>query len=137
MHDAICAGMWDLLYTTTPGASGGKLGPFIGDVQQEVDIAEGVYINYVRLGPLTGKLDATWEVINNQQWKVMGGVNGRWSQRVRRLSEDVVTVTDHGVMMLLLMMRMMMMMMTLIMVMMVMMMAMLMVVMAMVMRMKF
>ncbi|CAM9313775.1 unnamed protein product, partial [Laminaria digitata] len=70
----LATGMWNLLYTTTPGASGGKLGPFIGDVQQEVDIAEGLYINYVRLGPLTGKLDATWEVINKQQWKVTDGV---------------------------------------------------------------
>ena len=74
---ATSAGMWNLLYTTTPGASGGKLGPFIGDVQQEVDIAEGLYVNYVRLGPLTGKLDATWDVINKQQWKVTGGNHGR------------------------------------------------------------
>lgn len=63
-------GMWDLVYTTTSGSSGGKLGPFIGKVQQEVDIAEGLYVNYVRLGPLTGRLDATWEVINQKQWKV-------------------------------------------------------------------
>ncbi|CAM9988683.1 unnamed protein product [Sphacelaria rigidula] len=63
--------MWDLVYTTTSGSSGGKLGPFIGKVQQEVDIAEGLYVNYVRLGPLTGRLDATWEVINQKQWKVI------------------------------------------------------------------
>lgn len=62
--------MWNLVYTTTPGASGGKLGPFVGEVQQEVDIAQGLYINYVRLGPLTGVLEATWEVVNQKQWKV-------------------------------------------------------------------
>ncbi len=64
------AGTWDLIFTTTPGASGGKLGPFIGTVTQEVDIAEGLYVNYVRVGPLTGELEATWEVVNNAQWKV-------------------------------------------------------------------
>lgn len=37
---------------------------------QEVDIAEGLYVNYVRVGPLTGELEATWEVVNNAQWKV-------------------------------------------------------------------
>lgn len=70
-------GTWNLVYTTTAGASGGKLGPFVGEVQQEVDIAEGLYINYVRVGPLTGELEATWEVVNKNQWKVMG-------HRVRR-----------------------------------------------------
>ncbi|CAN0583401.1 unnamed protein product, partial [Ectocarpus sp. 12 AP-2014] len=64
-------GTWDLVYTTTPGASGGKLGPFIGEVQQEVDIAVGLYVNYVRLGPLTGRLEATWDVVNKSQWKVV------------------------------------------------------------------
>lgn len=58
------------MYTTTAGASGGKLGPFVGEVQQEVDIAEGLYVNYVRVGPLTGELEATWEVVNKNQWKV-------------------------------------------------------------------
>lgn len=67
-------GTWDLVFTTTPGASGGKIGPFVGQVQQEVDIAAGLYINYVRVGPLTGKLDATWEVINKSQWKVTANV---------------------------------------------------------------
>ncbi|CAM9243681.1 unnamed protein product, partial [Ascophyllum nodosum] len=65
------AGTWDLVYTTTRGASGGKLGPFVGSVQQEVDIAGDVYINYVRVGRLTGKLEATWEVVNKRQWKVI------------------------------------------------------------------
>lgn len=64
------SGMWNLVYTTTKGASGGKLGPFVGSVQQEVDVAGGIYINYVGVGPLTGKLDATWEVLNKKQWKV-------------------------------------------------------------------
>lgn len=59
------------MYTTTAGASGGKLGPFVGEVQQEVDIAEGLYVNYVRVGPLTGELEATWEVVNKSQWKVI------------------------------------------------------------------
>lgn len=63
-------GTWNLVYTTTAGASGGKLGPFVGEVQQEVDIADGLYVNYVRVGPLTGELEATWEVVNKTQWKV-------------------------------------------------------------------
>ncbi|CAM9705391.1 unnamed protein product [Scytosiphon promiscuus] len=66
----LATGSWDLVFTTTPGASGGKIGPFVGEVQQEVDIAAGLYVNYVRVGPLTGKLDATWEVVNKRQWKV-------------------------------------------------------------------
>lgn len=63
-------GTWNLVYTTTAGASGGKIGPFVGEVQQEVDIADGLYVNYVRVGPLTGELEATWEVVNKTQWKV-------------------------------------------------------------------
>ena len=43
----------------------------MGSVQQEVDIAGDVYINYVRVGRLTGKLEATWEVVNKRQWKVI------------------------------------------------------------------
>eukprot|EP00752_Nemacystus_decipiens_P017553 g15730.t1 len=67
----LATGTWNLVYTTTPGASGGKLGPFVGEVQQEVDITEGLYVNYVRVGPLTGELEATWEVVNQNQWKVI------------------------------------------------------------------
>lgn len=63
-------GMWNLVYNTTPGASGGKLGPFVARVQQEVDIAKGLYVNYVTVGPLTGRLEATWEIENSMQWKV-------------------------------------------------------------------
>jgi hypothetical protein len=28
----------ELLYTSTPGASAGKLGPFVGDVEQAIDL---------------------------------------------------------------------------------------------------
>lgn len=58
------------MYTTSSETSAGKIGPFVGGVQQEVNIAEGSYFNYLRLGPLTGKLEATWEVMNPEQWKV-------------------------------------------------------------------
>ena len=83
------------MYTTTAGASGGKLGPFVGEVQQEVDIADGLYVNYVRVGPLTGELEATWEVVNKNQWKVTArrvcgffwGIIGRETLLVERLRE--------------------------------------------------
>ncbi|CAM9229251.1 unnamed protein product [Choristocarpus tenellus] len=67
----LATGTWDLLYTTTSGASGGKLGPFIGKVRQMVDVASLLYVNYVEVGPLLGELEATWEVMNDTQWKVI------------------------------------------------------------------
>jgi len=63
-------GDWALLYTTNDGSSAGKLGPFVGTVFQEVDLDSAVYDNVVALGPLTGRLKATWSVESNTQWTV-------------------------------------------------------------------
>jgi hypothetical protein len=35
----VLLGKWRLVYTTTSGSSGGKLGPFVGSVTQDVDVA--------------------------------------------------------------------------------------------------
>ncbi|MGB1594123.1 MAG: hypothetical protein ACPIOQ_15320 [Promethearchaeia archaeon] len=34
-------GVWRLIFTTTNGSSGGKLGPFVGDVDQDIRYEEG------------------------------------------------------------------------------------------------
>lgn len=64
-------GNWKLLYTTNSGSSAGKLGPFIGRVDQDIDMNSGGYVNYVRLGPVVkGALTATWDNLSPQVWKV-------------------------------------------------------------------
>ena len=65
-------GNWKLLYTTNGGNSAGKLGPFVGRVDQTIDVPSNRYINYVRVGPgvLQGALSASWDNINANTWKV-------------------------------------------------------------------
>jgi hypothetical protein len=57
-------GDWELLYTSTPGASAGKLGPFIGDVEQRIDLNARNYDNVVKVGggAVEAVLSARWEV---------------------------------------------------------------------------
>ncbi|CAM9110356.1 unnamed protein product [Phaeothamnion confervicola] len=66
-------GTWRLVYTTTMGSSAGKLGPFVGEVKQIVTSTADppLYLNIVTLGPLQGKLSATWEVAGPRQWRVI------------------------------------------------------------------
>ncbi|KAK3272466.1 hypothetical protein CYMTET_19239 [Cymbomonas tetramitiformis] len=65
-------GIWRLEYTTTQGNSAGKLGPFVGEVTQEVDISGKKYVNCVRLGTfLSLVLSADWKVLNDVTWKVI------------------------------------------------------------------
>lgn len=54
----------ELLYTSTPGASAGKLGPFIGDVEQRIDLKAAQYDNVVKIGggAVEAVLSARWEV---------------------------------------------------------------------------
>jgi streptogramin lyase len=54
-------GKWQLVYTSTKGGSAGKIGPFVGRVEQHFDLARGSYSNFVHLGPagldlVTGEL---------------------------------------------------------------------------------
>lgn len=65
-------GKWKLLYTTNSGSSAGKLGPFVGRVNQDITVGDSLYYNYVRLGPglVEGVLSATWDVIDKKTWRV-------------------------------------------------------------------
>ena len=64
-------GNWKLLYTTNSGSSAGKLGPFIGRVDQDINVSGSKYINYVRLGGIVqGALSATWDNLSPKLWKV-------------------------------------------------------------------
>lgn len=72
-------GSWKLVYTTNGGSSAGKLGPFVGDVEQLIrlgndnsDTDGDDYINYVRLGggAVEGALTATWDVKSKKEWQV-------------------------------------------------------------------
>ena len=63
-------GDWNLVYTTNEGSSAGKLGPFVGDVVQSVDLDQGDYINFVRLPGFEGALTASWDVLPKNKWRV-------------------------------------------------------------------
>jgi hypothetical protein len=73
-------GSWKLVYTTNAGSSAGKLGPFVGEVEQliclspssDVNNDDDYYINYVRVGgnAVVGALNATWDVLSDDTWQV-------------------------------------------------------------------
>lgn len=66
-------GNWRLIYTTNEGSSAGKIGPWIGKVNQIIDLEGRAYQNVVTFGPsrlLQGSLRATWEVLSNTSWRV-------------------------------------------------------------------
>ena len=65
-------GNWKLIYTTNEGSSAGKLGPFVGRVDQLITVDEQRYINFVRLGNgiITGALTATWDNLGDKLWQV-------------------------------------------------------------------
>ena len=65
-------GSWKLVYTTNGGSSAGKLGPFVGEVEQLIKIEDDFYINYVRVGgkSIEGALTATWDVLDDKTWQV-------------------------------------------------------------------
>ena len=63
-------GSWKLVYTTNEGSSAGKLGPFVGDVIQDIDLSTKKYVNFVRLPFIEGALTATWDALNDKTWRV-------------------------------------------------------------------
>lgn len=68
-------GKWTLVYTSTTGGSAGKVGPFVGRVEQHFDLNSGSYKNFVYIGPsfvdlVTGELKATWDVLGDALWRV-------------------------------------------------------------------
>lgn len=65
-------GNWKLIYTSNNGSSAGKLGFFIGRVDQDIELSSNKYINYVRLGGniVQGALSATWDNLSPKVWKV-------------------------------------------------------------------
>lgn len=64
-------GNWKLIYTTNDGSSAGRLGAFIGRVDQDIDVSSNRYINYVRLGGIVqGALTASWDNLSPKLWRV-------------------------------------------------------------------
>ena len=60
--------------TSTKGGSAGKLGPFVGSVKQVMDLSSGdgpSYYNEVKLRGVRAQLDAHWETLDPQRWKVI------------------------------------------------------------------
>lgn len=65
-------GAWELIYTSNSGSSAGKLGPFVGKVVQDINIAAKSYTNYAIFGNglLEASLVATWDDVNPKLWRV-------------------------------------------------------------------
>lgn len=69
-------GQWKCLYTDAPGPSGGKLGPFLGRVYQDIDMAAKRYVNILECGKkgadpwLAARLVASWDVVDEDTWEV-------------------------------------------------------------------
>ena len=59
-----------LLYCESEGASSGKIGPFVGDVEQLFAQDEENFINAVNFGPLRISLTATRKVVDDFRIKV-------------------------------------------------------------------
>ncbi len=66
-------GAWTLLYTTNGGSSSGKLGPFVGNVIQDINVSSKSYDNIVALGNgvVEGRLTATWNTLDSNVWEVV------------------------------------------------------------------
>lgn len=69
-NDSKLNGSWKLLFTSNEGSSAGKLGPFLGQVVQDIDLSSMRYVNYVRLPFIEGALDATWDPKGSNAWIV-------------------------------------------------------------------
>eukprot|EP00563_Minutocellus_polymorphus_P021014 CAMPEP_0197734106 /NCGR_PEP_ID=MMETSP1434-20131217/44251_1 /TAXON_ID=265543 /ORGANISM="Minutocellus polymorphus, Strain CCMP3303" /LENGTH=320 /DNA_ID=CAMNT_0043321513 /DNA_START=28 /DNA_END=990 /DNA_ORIENTATION=- len=77
-RDDRMAGGWEVLYTTAPPPSNGKLGPFVGVAKQAIDLVGGGYKNILQVGSadnvwLSAVLDASWEEWNGELLEEKGG----------------------------------------------------------------
>ena len=77
-RDGKMAGAWEVLYTTAPPPSNGKLGPFVGVAKQAIDLVGGGYKNILQVGSadnvwLSAVLDASWEEWNGELLEEKGG----------------------------------------------------------------
>eukprot|EP01031_Cornospumella_fuschlensis_P036228 gene36228-43945_t len=67
-------GFWRLLYSdfAEKGSSGGKLGPFVADVFQDLDLNRGFIVNSLKLGfpPISGGLKAKKTVKDGNTWQI-------------------------------------------------------------------
>lgn len=77
-RDGRMAGAWEVLYTTAPPPSNGKLGPFVGVAKQAIDLVGGGYKNILQVGSadnvwLSAVLDASWEEWNGELLEEKGG----------------------------------------------------------------
>mmetsp|Transcript_30032 Transcript_30032/g.115303 ORF Transcript_30032/g.115303 Transcript_30032/m.115303 type:complete len:215 (-) Transcript_30032:407-1051(-) len=64
-------GSWYLQYTSTVNPSSGKLGPFVGRVLQKIDLENHRFENMCLLGPLKFNLEATWKVLDDNNFNVL------------------------------------------------------------------
>ena len=69
--NSLIDGSWELLYTTNEGSSAGKIGPFVGKVEQNVQLSAGVYTNVVKLPGFSACLTATWDNLSDTKWRVL------------------------------------------------------------------
>jgi hypothetical protein len=66
-------GIWKLVYTTNKEFSSGKVGPFIGQVIQLIDLEKEIYKNYLDLfrGMFEAKLEGQFQNLDENKWKVI------------------------------------------------------------------
>jgi hypothetical protein len=65
-------GDWKLIYTTNEGSSAGKIGPFVGQVNQIISYNDKEYVNTVNIGNIVvASLAATWIKQSNSIWEVI------------------------------------------------------------------
>ena len=66
-------GVWEVTYSNAPPPSNGSLGPFKGTAYQDIDLAEGTYVNRLRAGKddwLGARLRADWTRVDDTIWLV-------------------------------------------------------------------
>uniref|UniRef100_A0A7S0NAH0 Plastid lipid-associated protein/fibrillin conserved domain-containing protein n=1 Tax=Pyramimonas obovata TaxID=1411642 RepID=A0A7S0NAH0_9CHLO len=66
-------GFWRMLYTDMePAPSSGKLGPFVGDVFQDLRPENSLILNLLKVGfpPIRGGLSAALDIISDDTWRI-------------------------------------------------------------------
>ncbi|CAM9532500.1 unnamed protein product [Discosporangium mesarthrocarpum] len=69
----LISGKWRMLFTNVPGPSSGRVGPFVGDVYQDINAEKQRIRNILELGPewaLRGALEADVEVLDGSNWAI-------------------------------------------------------------------